>query len=42
MLQREIQGDRQAMGILTDIIYDVLKSGEKIDLELPYRSMERK
>jgi len=24
------------------IIYDILKSGEKLDLELPDRSMERK
>lgn len=29
-----LQGDRQAMGILTNIVYDILKSGEKIDLEL--------
>lgn len=28
-----LQGDRQAMGILTNIIYDILKSGEKIDLD---------
>lgn len=28
-----LQGDRQAMGILTNIIYDILKSGDKIDLD---------
>jgi len=28
-----LKGDKQAMGILTDIIYDILKSGEKLDLE---------
>lgn len=27
-----LQGDRQAMGILTNIIYDILKTGDKIDL----------
>lgn len=27
-----LKGDRQAMGILTDIIYDILRSGEKIDV----------
>ena len=26
-----LKNDRQAMGILTDIIYDILKSGEKLD-----------
>lgn len=28
-----LQGDRQSMGILTDIIYDILKSGQKIDVD---------
>ena len=28
-----LKGDKQAMGILTDIIYDILKSGEKLDLD---------
>ena len=28
-----LKGDKQAMGILTDIIYDLLKSGEKLDLD---------
>ncbi len=28
-----LKGDKQAMGILTDIIYDIFKSGEKLDLD---------
>ncbi len=28
-----LKGDRQEMGILTDIIYDILKYGEKLDLD---------
>lgn len=28
-----LKNDRQAMGILTNIIYDILKSGEKLDLD---------
>jgi type I restriction enzyme R subunit len=28
-----LKGDRQAMGILTDIIYDILKSGDKLDVD---------
>jgi type I restriction enzyme R subunit len=27
-----LKGDRQAMGILTDLVYDILKSGEKLDV----------
>ena len=29
-----LKGDRQAMGILTDLIYDILKSGEKLDVDI--------
>ncbi|MBP0447329.1 hypothetical protein J8J14_21405 [Roseomonas sp. SSH11] len=28
-----LKGDKQAMGILPDIIYDILKSGEKLNLD---------
>ena len=28
-----LKEDRQAMGILTNIIYDILKSGEKLDVD---------
>jgi len=27
-----LKGDRQAMGVLTNIVYDILKSGEKLDV----------
>jgi len=28
-----LKGDRQPIGILTDIIYDILMSGEKLDMD---------